>query len=41
MVQLVTELEHVFNVEFDILEIADFHSVGIIKTVLSEKGVIF
>jgi len=41
MVHLVMELEQVFNVQFDILEIADFHSVEIIKTVLTEKGVIF
>lgn len=41
MVQLVVELEQVFNVKFNILEIADFYSVGIIKTVLAEKGVDF
>lgn len=41
MVQLVVELEQVFNVKFNILEIADFYSVGIIKTVLAEKGVNF
>jgi acyl carrier protein len=41
MVHLVVELEKVFNVQFDIMEIADFHSVEIIKTVLIEKGVVF
>jgi acyl carrier protein len=41
MVHLVEELEQVFNVKFDIMDIADFHSVEIIKTVLIEKGVIF
>jgi len=41
MVNLVTELETVFDVQFDILEIADFHSVEIIKLVLMEKGIQF
>ena len=41
MVHLVGELEHVFEVKFDIMEIADFHSVEIIKTILIEKGVFF
>ena len=35
------ELQLVFNVEFDILEIADFHNVGVIKSILMEKGVVF
>ena len=41
MVNLVTELETVFGVQFDILEIAEFHSVEIIKLVLMEKGIQF
>ena len=41
VVNLVTELQDAFGVEFDILEIADFHNVGIIKSVLIEKGVEF
>jgi len=41
MVNLVTELETVFSVQFDILEIAEFHSVEIIKLVLMEKGIQF
>jgi acyl carrier protein len=41
MVNLVPELEQAFGVEFDILEIADFKSVALIKTILSEKGVHF
>ena len=41
MVNLVTELEAVFDVQFDILEIAEFHSVEIIKLILMEKGIIF
>jgi acyl carrier protein len=41
MVNLVTELETVFDVQFDILEIAEFHSVEIIKLVLIEKGIQF
>ena len=41
MVNLVTELEALFEVEFDILEIAEFHNVEIIKLVLMEKGIEF
>lgn len=41
VVNLVSELEQTFKVEFDILEIADFRNVGIIKGILAEKGVIF
>lgn len=41
MVNLVTELETTFGVQFDILEIADFHSVEIIKLILIEKGISF
>lgn len=41
MVALVTELERAFGVEFDILEIAAFRNVAIIKTILSEKGIAF
>lgn len=41
MVNLVAELEAAFGVEFDILEIADFHNVQIIKTTLIDKGVTF
>jgi acyl carrier protein len=41
VVNLVSELEQTFKVEFDILEIADFRNVGIIKSILAEKGVIF
>ncbi len=41
MVNLVAELEQVFDVQFDILEIADFHNVGIIRTILADKGVSF
>jgi acyl carrier protein len=41
VVSLVSELEAVFDVKFDILEIADFRSVLIIKTILMEKGVAF
>ena len=41
MVNLVTELEALFEVEFDILEIAEFHNVEIIKLVLIEKGIEF
>ena len=40
-VKLINELESNFNVEFDILEISNLHSVGIIKSVLTEKGVNF
>ena len=41
MVNLVTELEALFEVEFDILEIAEFHNVEIIKLVLIEQGIEF
>jgi len=41
VVNLVAELETVFNVQFDILEIADFHNVSIIKSILLDKGIVF
>lgn len=41
VVNLVSELEQAFIVEFDILEIADFRNVEIIKSILVEKGVEF
>lgn len=41
VVNLVMELEQEFGVEFDILEIADFRTVGIVKGILGEKGVVF
>jgi len=41
VVNLVAELETVFDVQFDILEIADFHNVGIIKSTLTDKGIVF
>lgn len=41
VVNLVCELEQIFGVQFDILEIADFRNIGIIKSILMEKGVVF
>lgn len=41
MVNLVVELEQVFGVQFDLLDIADFKSIGIIKSILAEKGIQF
>ena len=41
IINLVTELEQVFGVQFEILEIADFRNVAIIKSILTEKGVRF
>ena len=41
MVNLVMELETIFNVSFDLLEIAEFKSVRIIKLFLEDKGVLF
>ena len=41
MINLVAELERVFAVEFDILEMADFRNVSIIKSILAEKGINF
>ncbi len=39
MVNLVMELETVFNVSFELLEIAEFRSVRIIKLFLESKGI--
>lgn len=41
MVNLVMELETLFNVSFDLLEIAEFKSVRIVKLFLEAKGVLF
>lgn len=41
ILNLVPELERIFNVQFDVLEIAEFYNVGIICSILSEKGVVF
>ena len=41
MVDLITELEIVFGVQFDIHEIAEFNSVKNIKISLEDKGVSF
>jgi len=41
MVNLITELEILFSVQFDILEIAEFHSIKKIKSSLINKGVKF
>ena len=41
MVNLITELEQVFEVSFDIMEIAEMHNLEIIETILAEKGVAF
>ena len=41
MVNLVMELETIFDISFDLLEIAEFKSVRIIKLFLEEKGVSF
>ena len=41
MVGVVAELERAFDVQFDILEIADFRNVAIIKSILIEKGIGF
>jgi len=41
MVDLITELEILFGVQFDILEIAEFNSVKNIKISLEDKGVSF
>jgi len=41
VVSLVCELEQTFDVSFDILDIADFRNVGIVKSILVEKGVVF
>ncbi|MEQ8667436.1 MAG: acyl carrier protein [Rhodospirillales bacterium] len=41
MINLVNELELSFGVSFDILEIIEFRTVGIIKDSLAEKGISF
>ncbi len=41
MINLVAELERVFEVQFDILEISDFRNISIIKSILAEKGIRF
>ena len=41
VVNLVVELETIFDVQFDILEIADFYNVSIIKSILIGKGIEF
>ena len=40
-VNLVAELEREFNVRFDLMEISDFKTVGIVRTILTEKGILF
>ena len=41
IINLVCELEQIFSVQFDVLEIADFRNISIIKSILMEKGVVF
>ena len=39
IVNMVTELERAFDVQFDILEIVEFYSIEIIRLILIDKGV--
>lgn len=39
MVNLIAELEQRFGVEFDLLEVAEFNTIGTIRLILIEKGV--
>jgi len=41
IVNIVSELELVFGVQFDILEIVEFYSVEVIKVILIGKGLKF
>lgn len=41
MVNLIAEVESLFEVRFDLLEIAEFRSIGRIKEVLARKGIPF
>ena len=41
MVQLINELELQFDVQFDLPEVAEFLTIGIVKSTLIEKGVQF
>ena len=39
MVNLITELEQIFKVNFEILEIAEMHNMSIIESILTEKNI--
>lgn len=41
MVNIVNELESLFSVQFELLEITNLRTLGIIKSILSEKNVRF
>jgi acyl carrier protein len=41
MVNLISELEQEFGLQFDILEIAEFYNVDIIQSTLIEKDILF
>lgn len=41
IIRVVTEVETEFRVQFTILEIAEFLNVGLIKTILLDKGIKF
>ncbi len=41
MINLINELEMVFEVSFNVLEIVEFRTIGIIKDALEAKGVDF
>jgi acyl carrier protein len=41
MIKLITELEQIFKVKFDILEIGELQNIKIIKKTLEKKGINF
>jgi len=41
IISLVCELEQIFDVEFDILEIADIRDIKVIINLLGNKGIVF
>ena len=40
-VSLIAELEAAFNIEFDLMELGEFRSVGDIRNVLASRGIAF
>jgi len=41
MIKLITQLEQIFKVKFDILEIGELQNIKIIKKTLEKKGINF
>ena len=41
MIKLITQLEQIFKVKFDILEIGELQNIKVIKKTLEKKGINF